>query len=437
MALTSRAAEPDGWSATTVALPDGPAADPLAWLAAAPSDGERWFWEAPEQGVSWVGLGVADSIDVDGGDRFAEASRSADDLFDTLKVDGPAGAPLPRLAAGFGFDDHPGRGRWGPLGAGRLVLPAVQVLRRDDGAWLTSVGGPAGPLPTRRAPDPIPLPDTDPADWASPAARHHYRNLVQTALAAIAAGELVKAVPCRSLTVPGRPGVAGLLATLRDTYPACTTFCVGRHPVTFVGSTPERLAAVDGRRLNTAALAGSAPRSPLPGVDDAIGQGLLTSPKERSEHAVVVEAIDEALSGLGVVPEHPPEPTLLRLHGIQHLHTPIRAEIRPSLSLLEVVGALHPTPAVAGHPRARANQLRSEHEGFDRGWFAGPVGWIDAAGHGEFRVALRSALIDENDTTLYAGAGVVPGSDPDRELLETDMKLQAMLGPVLASTAGR
>ena len=117
MALTSRAAEPDGWSATTVALPDGPAADPLAWLAAAPSDGERWFWEAPEQGVSWVGLGVADSIDVDGGDRFAEASRAAGDLFDTLKVDGPAGAPLPRLAAGFGFDDHPGRGRWGPLGS--------------------------------------------------------------------------------------------------------------------------------------------------------------------------------------------------------------------------------------------------------------------------------------------------------------------------------
>ena len=127
-----------------------------------------------------------------------------------------------------------------------------------------------------------------------------------------------------------------LLATLRVTYPACTTFCVGRHPVTFLGSTPERLAKVDGRRLNTAALAGSAPRSSVPEVDDAIGQGLLTSPKERSEHAVVVKAIDEALSGLGVVPEHPPEPTLLRLHGIQHLHTPIRAEIRPALSLLEL-----------------------------------------------------------------------------------------------------
>ncbi len=437
MALTSRAAEPDGWSATTVALPEGPATDPLAWLAAAPSNGERWFWEAPEQGVSWVGLGVADSIDLHGGDRFTEASRSAGELFDSLKVDGPACAPLPRLAAGFGFDDHPGRGRWAPLGAGRLVLPAVQVLRRDDGAWLTSVGGPAGPPPTQQAPDPVPLPDTDPTDWASPAARHHYRHLVQTALTAIAAGELAKAVPCRSLTVSGRPDVPGLLATLRYTYPACTTFCVGRHPVTFVGSTPERLAAVDGRRLDTAALAGSAPRSPLPGVDDAIGQGLLTSPKERSEHAVVVDAIDKALSGLGMVPEHPQEPTLLRLHGIQHLHTPIRAEIRPSLSLLEVVGALHPTPAVAGHPRARANQLRSQHEGFDRGWFAGPIGWVDAAGRGEFRVALRSAFIDENDTTLYAGAGVVPGSDPDRELLETDLKFQAMLGPVLASTAGR
>jgi len=437
MALTSQSGESICRLATTVALPEGPAADPLAWLAAAPSENERWFWEVPEQGVSWVGLGVADSIDVGGEGRFTKASESARNLFGFLQVNAPSEAPLPRLAVGFGFDNHPAPGRWAPLGAGRLVLPTVQVLRQSESAWLTSVGSPAGPLPTEPAPDPIPLSDTEPANWASPAGRNRYRHLVRTALEAIAAGDLSKAVPCRSLTVPGRPDIASLLATLRDTYPACTTFCVSRHSATFVGSTPESLAAVDGRKFDTAALAGSAPRSPLHEVDDAIGQGLLTSPKERSEHAVVVEAIDEALSALGVVSEHPIEPSLLRLHGIQHLHTPIRAEIPSSLSLLEVVGALHPTPAVAGHPQARATQLRSEHEGFDRGWFAGPIGWIDASGNGEFRVALRSALIDDENTTLYAGAGVVPGSDPDRELLETDMKLQAMLGPVLASGAGR
>ena len=200
---------------------------------------------------------------------------------------------------------------------------------------------------------------------------------------------------------------------------------MSRDKVSFIGSTPEHLASADGETLQTAALAGSAPRSPDPVVDNAIGQALLTSPKERSEHALVVNAIHDALSELGLSAEYPPTPALLRLHGIQHLHTPIQTELSSSVSLLDVVGALHPTPAVAGYPRARANALRAEHEGFDRGWFAGPIGWMNASGNGEFRVALRSALIDD-ETTLYAGAGVVSGSDPDRELLETDMKLEAI-----------
>ena len=436
MALTRPTTETHGWSATTVALSDSPATDPLAWFTEAPPTGERWFWEIPARGVSWVGLGVAEFVDVQGPNRFDDAAQVAQYLFDNLVVDAPADAPPPRLAAGFGFDDHPRPGRWACLGAGRLVLPAVQVLRDPGGTWLTSVGAPHGPLPTHPAPEPISPLQVNPAEWASPVARRHYRHLVRTALASITAGELDKAVPCRSLTVPSCPDVAILLAALRDIYPACTTFCVSRDEVTFIGSTPERLASVDGETLQTAALAGSAPRSSDPAVDDAIGQGLLTSPKERSEHAVVVNAIDAALSGLELSAEHPPTPTVLRLHGIQHLHTPIHAELSSSVSLLDVVGALHPTPAVAGYPRARANALRAEHEGFDRGWFAGPIGWMNASGDGEFRVALRSALIDD-ETTLYAGAGVVSGSDPDRELLETDMKLEAMLGPVLAASNGQ
>ncbi|MDG2907542.1 MAG: isochorismate synthase [Acidimicrobiales bacterium] len=420
--------------ATTVELDAASAAaDPLAWLAAAPDD--AWFWEVPEDDVAWVGLGRVASVEPSGDDRFADAALAAEGVLGRLVVDAPDGAPLPRLAAGFAFDQHEPDEHWRPLGAGRLVLPAVQLLRHGGRSWLTAVGGSPGPGPSTSAPAALEPDAVEPADWTDPAEREHYRQLIRLALVAIGRGDLEKAVPCRSIRIDRRPHLPLLLATLRRQYPGCATFCVSDGPTAFVGATPERLAAVHGGRLHTAALAGSAPRHADHAIDDALGQGLLTSPKERLEHAVVVDAVTAALDGLGVVARHPVEPELLRLHGIQHLHTPIDAEVPADRGLLDLVGALHPTPAVSGHPVELASDLRSRHEGMERGWFAGPVGWLDAAGNGEFRVALRSALVEPSGTILYAGAGVVTGSDPERELLETDVKLRAMLGPVLAASA--
>ena len=434
MALTSPLSrKADALTATTVELDAASAAaDPLAWMAAAPDD--TWYWEVPEDDVAWVGLGRAAAVEPSGDARFADAADAAERILDRLVVDAPTGAPLPRLAAGFAFDQHVPDEHWRPLGAGRLVLPAVQVLRHGGRSWLTAVGGRPGPGPSTPAPLPLGHLDAEPADWTDPEEREHYRGLIRLALAAIARGDLEKAVPCRSIHVDRRPDLPLLLATLREQYPGCATFYVSDGPTAFVGATPERLAAVHAGRLHTAALAGSAPRHTDHAIDEALGQGLLTSPKERVEHAVVVDAVTAALEGLGVVASHPIEPELLRLHGIQHLHTPIDADLPVGTGLLDLVGALHPTPAVSGHPADLAADLRSEHEGMERGWFAGPVGWLDAAGHGEFRVALRSALVGPSGTILYAGAGVVTGSDPDRELLETDVKLRAMLGPVLAAS---
>ena len=433
MALTDPSLRP-GRPATTTEVRSGPATDPLAWLATAPAGEERWFWEVPEDDVSWVGLGATDVVSLDGPSRFDDAARRAADLLDDLDVEAPTDAPLPRLAAGFAFDQHEPDEHWRPLGAGRLVLPAVQVLQHGGRSWLTAVGTSPGPGPSTSTPLPLGHLDVEPADWTDPEEREHYRRLIRLALAAIARGDLDKAVPCRSIHVDRRPDLPLLLATLREQYPGCATFCVSDGPTVFVGATPERLAAVHGGRLHTAALAGSAPRHIDHAIDDALGQGLLTSPKERFEHAVVVDAVTAALEGLGVVAHHPVEPELLRLHGIQHLHTPINADLPAATGLLDLVGALHPTPAVAGHPADLASDLRSRHEGMERGWFAGPLGWLDAAGDGEFRVALRSALVEPSGTILYAGAGVVTGSDPERELLETDVKLRAMLGPVLAAS---
>ena len=421
-------------SATITEVRNGPALDPLAWLATTPHTDERWYWEVPEDDTAWVGIGSAATIATSGPGRFDEATGQADRLLDLLRVTGPADAPLPRLAAGFAFDYTSQSGPWAPFGEGRLVLPAVQVLRRSGRTWVIRIDGHDRPTPVVVAPGPAKPVEVDAADWADETSRSHYRHLVELALEAIDRGELVKAVPCRSLRLERRPDVARLLATLRHTYPACATVGVSIGATSFVAATPERLVAVQGDRLHTAALAGSAPRHADPAIDAALGQGLLTSPKERSEHAVVVDAIDHALRELGVVDRHPADPTLLRLHGIQHLHTPIEAEMPQGIGLFDVVDGLHPTPAVAGHPGGRSAELRSTHEDMDRGWFASPVGWLDSSGDGEFRVALRSALITDVDTTLYAGAGVVRGSDPSRELLETDVKLGALLGPVVATS---
>ena len=434
MALTDTAPA-DDLVACTVEVSEGAARDPLAWLTCAPPGIERWFWETPDDDTSWVGLGCAAAVMLSGPGRFTEAAAVARDLLDGLDVDAPTGAPLPRLAAGFAFEPDGGRDSWLAFGGGRMVLPAVQVLRHGGRTWLTSVAGPTVAVPGPDAPPPDVPADADPVRWASTAERDMYRHLVRMALAAIGRGELTKAVPCRAIRVERRPDLPRLLATLRATFPACATFCVDNGTAVFVGATPELLAAVRSGHLDTAALAGSAPRHPVGAIDDALGQGLITSPKEQAEHAVVVDAIVDALRGLGLTPVLPDGPALLRLHGIQHLHTPIQAELCSGIGLLDMVDALHPTPAVSGSPTRRAVELRHLHEDLDRGWFAGPVGWLDADGDGEFRVALRSALVDADGTTLFAGAGIVAGSDPDRELIETEVKLGALLGPILAASA--
>jgi len=420
--------------ATTVEVTDGAARDPLAWLNIAPAGVERWFWEIPDDDSSWVGLGSYTSVPLSGPGRFSDARRLAADIFGDLVIDAPAGAPLPRLAVGFAFEPDGGNRAWQDLSGGRLVLPALQVLHKGRRTWITSIGDPIMSNPGVAAPPADRPADAEASRWASEDERSMYRHLVATALKAIEAGEITKAVPCRSIRVDHSPDLPRLLATLRETFPACATFCVDTGRTIFTGATPERLAAVHAGHLDTAALAGSAPRHPVTDIDDALGQGLMTSPKERNEHAVVVDAVVESLDDLGLTPILPEGPALLRLHGIQHLHTPINCDLPADVGILDVVGALHPTPAVSGAPIGRAIELRGIHEHLDRGWFAGPLGWLDADGDGEFRVALRSALVDDLGTTLFAGAGVVAGSDPDRELLETEVKLGAMLGPVLAAS---
>ena len=186
----------------------------------------------------------------------------------------------------------------------------------------------------------------------------------------------------------------------------------------------------NGRAL-TAALAGSAPRGRNPEEDARIGRALCESKKNQSEHAVVVRALRDALAPCCSELEVAQAPRLLRVDGIQHLETPVTGALKGEFSAIELAGRLHPAPSVAGAPQGAALNWLAREEDLDRGWYAAPIGWMDASGAGEFCVALRSALLRNGEASLFAGAGIVPGSDPEDELEETRLKLRAMLDPLL------
>jgi len=228
-------------------------------------------------------------------------------------------------------------------------------------------------------------------------------------------------------------GVRSLQA-LRQNHPDCTVFSVGNGcGQSFIGASPERLLSIQKHQITTDALAGSAPRGATPEIDIQLAQTLLSSKKERYEHRVVVEFLLKQLRSLGLNPQCAAAPQLMRLFHIQHLYTPISAALNPHrpISPLEVLSRLHPTPAVAGVPRQQACDLIRQQETFDRGLYAAPLGWIDTAGNSEFMVGIRSALIDGCNARLYAGAGIVSGSQPDRELAEIRLKLQSLLNALV------
>ncbi|WP_044304298.1 isochorismate synthase, partial [Richelia intracellularis] len=217
------------------------------------------------------------------------------------------------------------------------------------------------------------------------------------------------------------------LDQLRITHPNCYIFSISNGKgQNFIGASPERLICISENKLITDALAGSAPRGKTPIEDTAYANSLIHSDKERHEHNLVVDFISRSLSELGLLPQIM-SPRLRKLSNIQHLWTPISAIIPPNIHPLKILAQLHPTPAVAGTlPDIACTEIR-RYESFERGLYASPLGWLDAEGNCEFIVGIRSALIDGNYARLYAGAGIVAGSDPNKELAEIQLKLQALL----------
>ncbi|MBD2447133.1 isochorismate synthase MenF [Nostoc sp. FACHB-152] len=256
-----------------------------------------------------------------------------------------------------------------------------------------------------------------------------FKRSVRSALDKIQASHLSKIVLADALDVRSNNqfDLYKSLDNLRQIHPNCYIFSTSNGKgQNFIGASPERLICIHNQQLITDALAGSAPRGKTPAEDAANANRLLNSEKERHEHSLVIDFITQRLSQLGLLPQVLP-PRLRQLSNIQHLWTPINAVVPANVHPLKIVAQLHPTPAVAGAARDVACAEIRRYESFERGLYAAPLGWIDSQGNCEFIVGIRSALIDGDRARLYAGAGIVAGSDPDKEFAEVQLKLQALL----------
>jgi menaquinone-specific isochorismate synthase len=432
-------------AAVTVALPAD--ADPTAIVVASRRPGEDWFaFEQPDRDrFALATLGCGASLHDRGDGRFGRVAARWRELAAAAVCD--EGGPV--AVGGFAFDARGGRSpHWAGFDPASLQVPAVAIARRAERVSLTlaAVAAPddepdelAERLAARAAAlrsAPLPLLDPDPVGRCrvvSAMAPEHYVSAVARGVERIRAGDLDKVVLAREVQVhaPRRHDAAAVLAVLREGFPSCLVFCVGRGESAFLAASPELLVRRDGLRAGTLALAGSARRSADPAVDDHLGEQLLRSDKDREEQAIVTRRIVRALRPVSVWVAAAEDPVIVRMANIQHLATPIRAQLARPVGAVELAGLLHPTPAVGGEPFAAAAPLIPALEGLDRGWYAGPVGWTDVNEDGEFCVALRCALLTGPVARCYAGVGVVRDSDPAAELAETEVKLQALL-PVLA-----
>jgi salicylate biosynthesis isochorismate synthase/menaquinone-specific isochorismate synthase len=430
------------------------AVDPTAIVAASRRSGEPWFaLEQPDRDeAALAALGLVREIVHAGPERFGRAAAEWRELASAAVADDPAGPSGAGLAAlgGFAFGADSGASpTWDGFPPASLIVPELSLARRSGRTWLT-INLDVAPDDTteqvveraRRRLGELrerPLPMLDPA----PSGPHrvlsamppsHYEEAVARAVERIRAGEgLEKIVLAREVQVhaPAAHDPAAMLGVLREAFPGCFVFAVGRGEAAFIAASPELLVRRDGQRASTVALAGSTRRSADPAVDDHLGERLLRSTKDREENAIVARRIARGLRPHSVWIAVADEPELVKVANIQHLAMPIRAQLASPMDAVELAGLLHPTPAVGGEPRELAIEMIPALEGLDRGWYAGTVGWIDATGDGEFCVALRCALLRGRTAHCYAGCGIVRDSDPAAELAETEVKLQALL-PLLA-----
>lgn len=401
----------------------------------------RVHWASPS-GLELVGSGAAVRLEATGPDRFDQLRTNAATVFSDIDHDG-ARPTRPRMLGGLAFDaEHDPAPPWEGFPSAGFVLPAVQLVRGPDETHLTVTqygpdvtpegvntaladvrdalvdlpmmrpsGGPPGVTATRWRPG-----------------KEEWTGQVERAVARIRDGTLRKVVLATALEVDlaAQVDVLDTLERLRRTYPDCYRFLVQPVPeAAFFGPPPERLVQRRDQQVRTEALAGSMPRGETPEEDAEFARSLREDAKLQEEQQLVTETIRDQLGEFGDV--RVGEQRVRRLSNIQHLQTPIEAELTAPVHVLTLVEALHPTPAVGGYPPAAALETIRDTETFERGWYAAPVGWFDAAGDGEFAVGIRAGIAGGRTATLFAGNGIVADSNPAAEWDELQPKVRPIL----------
>lgn len=359
------------------------------------------------------------------GTALRTAAADIDAVLATIAVDDEVGVPGCGAVA---FAALPFRAD-APAGA---IVPEVVWGRADDGTrWVTTVGPVAGPDPVVPGPVPAASPAAVAPGRVTAAPVHPaawWTGLVGRATKAIAesGGTLEKVVLAREVVVEAEVPFdrATLLRRLRTAYPGC--FVV--HVDGFLGASPELLVARAGDVVRAQPMAGTAPRGGDPGADARMAAALLADAAYRHEHQITIDMVFDTLLPWCSYLDWEAEPSVVPLANVSHLATLVEGRLsQPAPSVLELVRALHPTPAVAGWPRGAAVDWITAHERLERGRYAGTVGWVDGRGNGTWAVAVRCAEVDGARARVFAGNGIVADSDPDTELAETQAKLQAML----------
>ena len=445
--------------------------EPGAFLSAF-AGAPRGFWGRGDRWVAWGGALLDLQVAVPEADPLGPVIHEVREALGALHPFPGQGVPAPRLFGGFAFasggegDSAPGDPTWEGFPAARFILPEFLLEGEGEEAQLTlqwiqelapsARGGlsrPASPPPSadarlRRLVDRLMAKGTadgvlssngvGPALGAQPGgdrapdrdAKGAWATAVDQILAGIRKGELEKAVLARILDVELSHSVRApeLLARLRRENGRAHVFLFEPDPGRILlGAAPEILAELRGGRFHATAVAGSISRGADPDADSELAARLRASGKDMEEHRHTVEVMRDALTPLVSGLEVDPEPGVLTLARIQHLETGFRGRTNPGVDVLSLVEALHPTPAVCGRPRDRALELIRRCEPFHRGWYSGPVGWVDTAGEGDFVPALRSAVGNGTRWRLFAGAGIVEGSDPELEWEETGLKFEPAL----------
>lgn len=422
----------------TIGVP-APLVHPEALLDVLPEQ-EALVWDTPS-GAAFSGAGACSILRASGAERFSSIVAQARALWGrVVPLSARHRAPAPRLFGGFAFAPRAPTPRpWSEFGDALFVLPRYGYSRTDREAWLSvalprqeliALGAEGLIAELERLRQRLTL---VPARTEATALRsvlevdtpEHVARFVGLATElhqAILQGQFEKVVLAerRQLQLRPAPQPSAVLARLRGLAPECLRFALRSGSSTFLGATPERLVQKQGLDVFTEAVAGSIR------AGHEARDALLGSQKDRAEHAFVVREIVRQLEPLSTTLWHAPEPQVRALRHLLHLCTPMRARLRDQCHVLDLVERLHPTPAVGGLPREAALGWIVASEPEPRGWYSGPIGWFDAAGDGEFHVALRSGILDGEHAYLYAGAGIVRDSNPEHERAETQLKMQVL-----------